>query len=107
MKMELNIGERLVLLQILPRENNFLTLKTLRTLSEAVGIKDEEFKKYKIEHRSGGQISWNDKGKEGLEFEIGEKALEIIQVALADLDKSKKLEQKHFTLYEKFVKMGK
>lgn len=99
---KLNLAERINLLTILPKEGDFLTLKVLRDLIDKVGIKDGEFKKYKIV-QDGDQISWDSSLEDLFEIEFGEKQLDIIIKSLKDLDRTKKLRSEHFSLYEKFV----
>lgn len=100
--MKLNVIERLTLLQILPQEGNFLTLKVLRDLTSILAMTEKEFKEFDIK-QVDEQVTWNLKGNEEKEVEIGEKATDLIVEALKELDKNKKLEQRHFSLYQKFV----
>ena len=101
--MKLNIAERIALLQILPAEGDFTTLKVLRGLQEKVGFSEEDHKKFKIK-RIGDRISWNPKeGAREVKIELGDKAKEIIKDVLLNLDKGKKLKSEHFSLYEKFI----
>ena len=46
--MELRIGERLILLGILPNEGNFITLKVVRKLQEELSFSEADFKEYDI-----------------------------------------------------------
>lgn len=102
--MKLNVLERLKLLQIVPSENNFITLKVVRGFLEKLGLTEDEFKEFDIKtDPQTGSTTWNDKGNEGKEFSIGEKETDMIVEALKELDKQKKLTQAHITLYEKFV----
>lgn len=100
--MKLNVPERLILLQVVPKEGSFLTLKIVRDLTSTLAMNDEEFKEFGIT-QDGDQIKWNLKGLQEKEVEIGEKATDIIVEALKKLDESKKLEQRHLSLYEKFI----
>ena len=100
--MKLNVIERLTLLQILPQEGNFVTLKVLRDLTSVLGMNEKEFKEFEIK-QTGEQVTWNPKGNEERAVEIGEKATDLIVEALKRLDEQKKLAQRHLTLYEKFV----
>ena len=100
--MKLNVPERLMLLQVVPKEGNFLTLKVVRDLTSTLAMNDEEFKDFGIT-QDGDQITWNLKGLQEKEVEIGEKATDIIVDALKKLDQDKKLEQRHLSLYEKFI----
>lgn len=115
--MELNVNERLVLLGILPKEGNFLTIKIVRQLREAVSFTEEEHKVLgfrnageKYINEAGvevtvpaGSIGWNPNAPQTKEIEFGIKATEIIKEALEELNKTKKLGEIHFSLYEKFV----
>ena len=102
--MKLTILERILLLQILPKEGDFITLKVIRELQDVLGFSEADYKKYKIK-QEGGSITWDvEAGKKEVEIAVGEKAQEIIKEAFEKLDQEKKLEQKHFNLYERFVK---
>jgi len=103
MKLNLNLAERINLMAILPAEGNFITLKVIRELKANLGVKDKEFKTFEIIQKDN-QITWNEKGNEELEFEFGEKATDIIIEQLEKLDRTKKLEDKDFSLFQKFVK---
>jgi len=100
--MKLTIPERITLLQVLPKEGNFVTLKVLRKLKGLLGFSEEDYKKFNIK-QTGDRISWNKQGGQEVEIEIGEKAAEIIKEALLGLDGEKKLKPEHFSVYEKFV----
>lgn len=101
--MKLNFGERMAVLQILPPQGNFVTLKIVRDLQSVLSPSEEEHKKFEIKH-IGPQFTWNDKGLEEKEIDIGEKAIDIIVEALKQLDKDKKLTNSHLSIYEKFIK---
>ena len=100
--MKLTVIERLTLLQILPQEGNFLTIKVVRDLTSVLAMNEKEFKEFEIK-QTGEQVTWNLKGNQERAVEIGEKATDIIVEALKRLDEQKKLEQRHLSLYEKFV----
>ncbi len=103
MKFKLILSERINLMEILPAEGNFITLKILRELKLNLGVKDQEFKLFDIKQKDS-KITWNEKGNEEIEFEFGDKAVEIIVEQLEKLDESKKLDDKQYSLFEKFVK---
>lgn len=121
MKLKLTVHERLVLGMILPQQSNFTTLKVVTKIKDMLGFSEEEHKllqfKYEgeeyIEEDSikntfkkkivpPGGIHWEDTVPEK-EFDIGEKATDIIKDALKELDENKKLGSQHMSLYEKFV----
>lgn len=102
--MKLNIGNRLVLLGILPKEGNFVTLRIVRKLQEDLSFSEDELEKYKIV-QSENKVNWDSKidSKDQKDIDIGGEATVIIVKALKDLDKSEKLLPNHVPLYEKFI----
>lgn len=100
--MKLNLQERLMLLQILPTKSDFLTLKIIRDLQTMLSATEKEFKEFNI-RQDADKISWNQKGNEEKEIEIGDKAHEIICEQLKKLNAEKKGTLSHLSLYEKFV----
>lgn len=100
--MKLTIFERVTLLQVLPKEGDFVTLRVLRELKKVVGFSEEDYKTYEIVQK-GDRVSWNTKGNEETEVEIGDRAMEISKTALLELNKNKKLKEEHYSIYEKFV----
>ena len=111
--MLLNLTERFMLLEILPAQGDFATLKIVRKLREALSLTEEEFVEYGV--RTAGQtlddgtvipegrIVWNITGNEPKEILIGEKATDTICEALKRLDREKKLTEQHLDMYEKFI----
>jgi len=100
--MELSVAERLVLLSVLPEQGDFTTLKVIRTLRETLSFSEEEHKEYGFV-QEGMQVRWNDKAEQVKDITIGEKANDIIVLALSKLNEEKKLKMEHFGLYEKFI----
>jgi hypothetical protein len=113
--MQLTVFERLTLLNILPREGNFLTLKILREMRENLSFSEEEHKMLQFKNAGDkvkedsdevvpeGKVLWNMAGDVVKDVGFGEKATDIIVERLKTLDKEKKLTDAHFSLYEKFV----
>ncbi len=108
--MKLNVLERLVLLNLLPKEGDFTTLKLVRVAREDLSFNDIENQKLKFNQTPGpdgkGQVGWNEKAAkeiENTEFEIGEMMTIKIVDELKKLNDEGKLTDEHFTLYEKFV----
>ena len=100
--MKLNVLERVMVLSVLPKENNFLTLKVIQEIQNKVGLSSEDYKKFDIV-QGDGELKWNQSGNEGVDIYLGEKAMEIIRTRLEELDKQKKLTPNHMSVYEKFV----
>ena len=102
--MKFKVFERLVLLNILPKEGNFITLKIVRELREGLSFNEKEIKELNIEiDPEKGNASWNIKADKEKDVEMGREAKKIIIEILENLDKDKKLTQDHFTLFEKFI----
>ena len=103
MEFKLNVPERLALLNLLPKEDNFINLRILRDAGLKIGFGDKESVEIELT-QEGENIKFNaKKGMEEKSVEIGERAYSLICEALEKLDKEKKLIQQHLTLYEKFI----
>ena len=100
--MELSVFERLILLNILPREGDFTTLKIVRKLREDLSFSEEEHKVLQI-RTEDGMVHWKKEGDVSKDITIGEKAMDVIQGVLKKLSTDKKLKDEHFSIYEKFV----
>ena len=108
MKLKLNLQERLIFLQLLPRENNLSTLKIIRKVSDDIGITEEEYKEYKMKPLEDGRVSFDPvKSQIEKEFEIGEIVHQLIKVALEKLDQDRKLTQEHVPIYDKIFEISK
>lgn len=106
MKQKLHIAERLTLLKILPKEGNFLTLKSIRKLRESLSLNEQELKKYNVV-QTGDQVTWNaEVDKTPAEIEITDFCVDLIKSKLTELDKQNKLEDEQFSVYEKFIEKG-
>ena len=101
--MKLNIMERIMILQLLPKEGNFLTLNLVRKLQSVLAPSEKELIDFEIK-QVDNMTTWNEKGREELEIEIGEKSADVIIEALEKLDKEQKITANHMSIYEKFVK---
>ena len=101
--MKLNLAERFKILQILPKEGNFVTLNIVGELQKELAPSEEEFKEFEITQKDT-QITWNIKGSKEKEIKVGEKASDIISEELEKLDKENKLTAQDISIYKKFVK---
>lgn len=115
--MKLGVEERITLSGILPREGNFLTLKIIRKLREALSFSEQEHRKYDFKTEGttyinddgnkvtvpAGTLHWNPKVEQDSEIEIGPQGTKVIVEILQKLDKDGKLSDRHFSLYEKFI----
>jgi len=103
--MELSVGERLVVLSILPKEGDFLSLKLVRELQSNLSFSEEEHKKYQFVQEENS-VHWNNAAEDSKDVPMGDKAKEIIKRALTALNDKKQLRFEHMGLYEKFVGTG-
>jgi len=105
--MKLRINERINLLELLPKENDFLTMKKISELAERLNFTDEEVKQYEIKvspAQMGGRWTWNKKGQDyKADIEIGEIGEKEIVEALKKKNEEKQLKAFEVSLYEKFV----
>ena len=102
--MELNVLERLVLLNILPKEGDFTTLKLVRKAREVLSFDDLENKRLSF-IQDGDQVRWNESTNITKKIELGEVMTIKVVETLKKLSKDEKLKEEQFTLYEKFVEM--
>lgn len=104
--MKLNVGQRLTLVQVLSSiKADIVTWAMVETASLNLGLEDKEFKEFSITQVEG-QVTWNEKGAQEREIEIGEKVTDIIVTELNKLNDAKPeglLEQRHVSLFRKFV----
>jgi len=100
--MELGTFDRLILLNILPKEGDFTTLKIVRKLREDLSFSEEEHAALEFKNE-GGNVKWKQAGDVPKDVPIGEKASDLIAEVLKKLDKEKKLQETHYSLYELFV----
>ena len=109
--MRLLVAERLSLMQILPKEGNFVTLKIVRDLQSALSFSEKEHEKLKFTTETDPKnpekqfMKWRDIKDlkvANKDVSVGPKAKEIVSSILKKLDKDGTLTQQLFGLYEKF-----
>lgn len=99
---KLNVPERINLMSILPSEGNFIDIGIIRSLKDLLNFDEESLKKFNIKSE-GEKLSWNNLGEEEIEFDIKPRAFSIVCNILEKLDKEKRLDINHFTIFEKFI----
>lgn len=103
MEFKLNVPERLVLLKILPKEENFINLRFIREAASVIGLSDKEITECKIV-QEGENITFDTKkGLKEKPIGLGERIYTIICEVLEKMDKEKKLSQEYFSIFEKFI----
>lgn len=101
--MKLNTLERLVLLNILPREGTITTIKIVRELREALSFSEEEHAALKFEKLPGGGMQWVVEADTDKEVTIGPRAHVLVSETLERMDKEGKLAEDHVGLWDKFA----
>ncbi len=102
--MKLSVINRLVLLNVLPKEGNILTLRIVRDLQSALSFSEAELEALKFQELSVG-MAWNQKAAETLEaidIEIGKEAKRVIVVAFKKLNNEQKLTMDMLPTFELF-----
>ena len=98
--MKLAVLDRLILLNVIPQEGDFTTLKIVRNMKDDLSFSEEEHKQLNFCTKDE-RLSWNMELEKEINF--GEKATGIITDAFKKLSEQKKLRIEHMELYEKFV----
>ena len=106
---ELNVYERMMLLQMLPQQGDMTTLRIIRELRDNLSFSEEEHALLKFGNDEVGRTRWAPEGANQVgekQVAIGAKATEIIAAALKELEAQKKLHIDHLPLWDKFVENG-
>ena len=110
MKVSLSVLDRLMVMNVLPAENDFTTIKLLRNLKDAIGFNEEESKALNFRHQNMGDgktsTLWNQGVVADKEYDLGERTVSIITEQLKKLNEQKKLTESHIGIYEKVVENG-
>jgi len=101
--MKLSVLDRLIILNVLPKENDVTTLRIIRKLKEELSFTEQEYKMLQFVGDEKG-LRWNIEADIEKDVEIGEKATDIIAEAFKTLSSQKKLHEEHLDIYDKFVK---
>ena len=103
--MILDVGERLLLFQILPQREDYASLKSIHRVREAISFSPEEVKALAFEERDGRVVGWNQKAPENVakDFPIDEWTTNKIRDILVQLNQQHQMLEGMISLYEKFV----
>jgi len=101
--MELSVGDRLVLLSLLPQRANNSTWKIVDKVVSKVGLSEEELKRADIKPSEQDPTLASIKDNFSADIEISDWFFEHCKKELKRLDESSQLLREHRLLYEKFV----
>lgn len=103
--MKLSVPDRLVLLNVLPKENDVITMRILRDLNQRLSFTEEELAKLQFV-ATPEKTEWQNTVGE-VEILIGPKAHSLIIEAFEALDKAKQVRVEFLPVYEKFMEEDK
>jgi hypothetical protein len=99
----LSLGERLVLLNIIPREGSYFDIKIIRKFLESLSVSETEYADCEFVEKKDGTIDWNKDKDPNKEIYFGRRMETIVRDTLIDLEKNEKLNVGHLSVYDKFV----
>ena len=100
--MELNVKQRLILLNVVPVENVRMTdLRIARELQLKLGFSEEEQQRFGFV-QDDQRLTWNQEADVPADIKIGPRAHVLIVDALKKMDEDKKLTLDHVDLWDLF-----
>ncbi len=108
MKIELNVPDRMLLLQLLPSVGSITIIRVVREIREELSFTHDEHKKYSIKHGKTADgksyVKWDDvSGYETKEVEINDVVADMLKHKLIELSKTNELDMSMIRFYEIFV----
>ena len=102
--MKLNVLDRLILLNILPKEGDIITLRILRDLTGRLSFSEEELAllQFKVSRGPQEKTEWKQDVVDDVEILLGPKAENLIVESFEKLDKAKQMRMEFLPVYEKF-----
>ena len=102
--MKLNVSERLLVLNILPKIGNIECMKAVESLMLKVGLTKEEEKEWEVKRVDQNSINWNAEKAKEKEMVFSKEEKELIAKVLTEFNKNEKLDLRFISIYEKFTK---
>lgn len=106
MELNLNAGDRINLMNLLPREGNMLTLGLTKDIRGKVEIDTKEAEKIdlKMYDTNGGQAySWDDKKDKGKKISFTDAEAKVIKDQARKLDEEGKVPMHYYELFKKIL----
>ncbi|MAH50245.1 hypothetical protein CMI37_30775 [Candidatus Pacearchaeota archaeon] len=110
--MLLSVIERVLLVNIMPREGSVINLKLLREFRESLSFSEEENKALSLSVDDHGSVHWRLLDDDGnaipqvKEIPVNQIMFDIAKKTLAKMNKDEILKEEHLPLYEKFCEAG-
>lgn len=103
MKLKLSVGDRLVLLSMLPREGDLITLRTVRDAKTTISFSDAEREALKLKSKPDGTVEWDTSVEQESSIALTDSAFEVILTRFDQMDKEKKIPLSYLDTYEKLM----
>ena len=104
---KLTAMERIVALNTLPKESNFINMRAVKKATSALELTDEEVKECiapKDPASPSGVIGFTKAGAElEKDIDMGDVAYTLLKLELRSLDEKKTLKAEHLSLFAKIV----
>jgi len=124
---EVTVGERFLLLGLLPQQGAYQDMKLMRKFKEALSFSEEEHSALKFRKlweccgagvveisqpkcpecdkpmEDSGRITWEQTGDVLKEIICGNRMLTLVKEALEELSTKKQVQDVHLSLFDKFV----
>jgi hypothetical protein len=104
--LKLSVSDRILLLNILPKEGNLLDLRIVRDLHKSLSFTETEHAALQFVV-TDNQIQWNREADQGADIEIGPKAISLTLASLEALNAASKLKLEHLDLMERLEEAAK
>jgi len=102
-KLTLSVVDRVILLNVLPKEGNMVTLLALRQLKEDLVFSEAESAKLDVKMEDGN-LFWNKEEEQGKIIEMGSSMRQLVVDAFTKMDQEKTLNEAMIDTYQKFIK---
>lgn len=102
--MKLEVHERLIVLDLLPKEDDYAGMKALRRFKEGVNFSPDEVEYFELKIENG-QYKWNSarSAEKVKDVPMELYVTDILRDALSKLNKEHKLREEHMSLYDKLI----
>lgn len=99
-----SVGRRLLVLNILPREGNIVTLRIVKETRDALAISEDEMKELDMKRDNEGNVVWNEQKEKLKEIKLGDPTKGLIFDTLMKLSDANKLPLEYVELYDEYGK---
>ena len=101
--MELSVLERLLLLNVLPKEGDIISVRIIHKLRQDLSFSEDELALLNFTKTGDGGLTWNTDTPVVRTVQIGPKAQTLIADALVVFNNQKKLTIDYIDIYDRFV----